>query len=184
MSTLTSAVCPACKFENAAATRFCIQCGSSLASDDTDVADLTPNPRPEIMKAETNALLRRVAHESGYKCADTRAGIRVTIPIGDRKQRVHVAFNGQDEDGHDIISFLSICGEYDGKHNQRLLHFNARMTYGAFAVKTIKGKEYFVVCANQLAETADLEEIRKILFEVGRCADRIEHRLSGGKDVF
>lgn len=180
----TSVVCPACKFENAAATRFCIQCGMSTTDDPHDIADLTPNPRPEIMQAETAALLRRVAHESGYKCSDTKAGIRVTIPLGERKQRVHVAFNGQDEEGHDIISFLSVCGEYDGKHNQRLLHLNSRMTYGAFAIMTIKGKEYFVVSANQLAETADLPEIRKILFEVARCADRIEHRLSGGKDIF
>ena len=180
----TAVVCPACKFENAAATRFCIQCGMSMAADATEAADLTPNPRPELMQAETAALLRRVAHESGYKCTDTKAGIRVTIPIGERKQRVHVAFNGQDDEGHDIISFISVCGEYDAKHNQRLLHLNGRMTYGAFAINTIKGKEYFVVCASQLAETADLAEIRKILFEMARCADRIEERLSGGKDVF
>lgn len=181
---MSSAVCPACKFENAAAARFCVQCGMTTNEDSTDAADLTPNPRPEIMRAETSALLLRVAKESGYKCIDTKAGIRVTVPMGERKQRVHVAFNGQDDEGHDVISFISVCGEYNAKHNQRLLHFNARMTYGAFAIKTIKGKEYFVVCANQLAETADLAEIRKILFEVARCADRIEERISGGKDVF
>lgn len=180
----TATLCPACKFENAAATRFCIQCGMSMAGDAAEIADLTPNPRPELMQAETAALLKRVAHESGYKCVDTKAGIRVTIPIGERKQRVHVTFNGQDEEGHDIISFISVCGEYNANHNQRLLHLNDRMTFGAFAIKTIKGKEYFVVCANQLAETADLAEIRKMLFEVARHADRIEHRLSGGKDIF
>lgn len=181
---MSTSVCPACKFENAEATRFCIQCGTSLEVDATDAADLTPNPRPEIMKAETDALLRRVAHESGYKCTETKAGIRLTIPIGDRKQRVHVTFNGQDDEGHDIISFISVCGEHNPKHNQRLLHLNSRMTYGAFAIMTIKGKEYFVVCANQLAETADLAEIRNTLFDVARSADRIEERLSGGKDLF
>ncbi|HPF39297.1 MAG TPA: hypothetical protein P5081_01035 [Phycisphaerae bacterium] len=179
-----SVICPACKFENALATRFCIQCGMSTSADTTEAADLTPNPRPEMMREETAALLRRVAHESGYKCVDTKAGIRVTVPIGERKQRVHVTFNGQDDEGHDIISFISVCGEYNSRHNQRLLHFNSRMTYGAFAISTIKGNEYFVVCANQLAETADLAEIRKILFEVACNADRIEDRLSGGKDVF
>ncbi|MCB9852350.1 MAG: hypothetical protein H6819_04580 [Phycisphaerales bacterium] len=181
----TAALCPACKFENAAATRFCIRCGMSMADDAAEAADLTPNPRPELMRAETAALLRRVAHESGYACVDTKAGIRVTIPIGvERKQRVHVTFSGQDDEGHDMISFITVCGEYDAKHNQRLLHLNDRMMFGAFAIKTIKGKEYFVVCANQLAETADIAEIRKILFGVARSADRIEDRLSGGKDIF
>lgn len=181
---MSAAICPACKFENAAATRFCIQCGLSVEPDAT-AADLTPNPSPEVMRAETEALLKRVAHESGEKCETTQAGIRVTVSLGgDRRQRVHVTFNGRDDDGHDIISFLSICGEYDAKHTEKLMRMNAKMPYGAFAVRTIKGKEYFVVTANQIASTADIAEVRKLLFEVARRADGIEEKLSGGKDIF
>ena len=179
-------VCNACKFENTAGTRFCIQCGLTLAPAAGDAADeLAPNPNPEMMQAETEALLKRVVHESGLDCKETVSGFRVTVSLGgDRKQRVHVTFNGRDDDGHDIISFISICGEYDSKHTEGLMRANAKMLYGAFAVRTIKGKDYFVVTANQLAETADLQEIRKILFEVARRADGVEERIGGGGDVF
>ena len=181
---MQSTICRACKFENAASVRFCIQCG--LAMDAADARDeTTPNASPELMLAETAAMLKRIAHESGYACEPTGAGIRVTVPLGpDRRQRVHVTFTGRDDDGHDIISFLSVCGAFDAKHAEKLMRLNAKLTYGAFAVRTIKGRDYFVVTANQLAGTADLEEIRKLLFEVARRADGIEEKLASGKDVY
>ncbi len=178
-------VCNACKFENTSGTKFCIQCGLALAADAQGGDELAPNPNPEVMQAETEALLKRVAHESGFDHKETAAGHRITVSLGgDRKQRVHVTFNGHDDEGHDIISFLSICGEFDAKHVESLMRANAKLLYGAFAVRTIKGKDYFVMTSNQLAETADLQEIRKILFEVARRADGVEERISGGKDVF
>lgn len=180
-----SAVCGACKFENTSGTRFCIQCGMTLQPAGANGDELAPNPNPEIAQAETEALLKRVAHEAGIECRETGAGYRVTISLGgDRKQRVHVTFNGRDEDGHDIISFLSVCGEFDPKHAENLLRVNNKMLFGAFAIRTIKGKDYYVVTANQLAHTADLDEIKKTLFEVARRADGVEERIGGGKDVF
>ena len=184
--------CPECKFENHAGNFFCIQCGALLsctqpaageAADDAGSRD--PNPSPETPHEETTALLERVVGRSGYEFKRTTAGYRVVVPLGDdRRQRVHVLFNGRDDDGHDIISFLSICGPADEVHAMNLLRFNGKLTYGSFAVRTIRGREYFVVTANQLAVTADAEEIAKQLFEVARRADAVEAKLSGGRDIY
>ena len=65
-----------------------------------------------------------------------------------------------------------------------LLRFNSKLTYAAFAVRPIQGKDYFVVTANQLASTADREEIRKLLLEVAKRADAVEKKLAGGTDTY
>ncbi len=183
-------MCSGCYFDNHPGTRFCVKCGRSLtkpsgaqpigASDDPE-----PHESPEVPLQATEDLLKRVVRESGYESRKTKAGYRVVVPLGEqRKQKVHVLFSGHDDDGHDIISFISICAPASDRHASALLRLNNKLTYGAFAAKTIQGKEYFVVTANQLAVTADAQEIRKQLFEVAKRADAVENLLTRGKDVF
>jgi len=180
--------CSNCGFENHSSCRFCIQCGKGLkgaAAPSPKSPEPEPHESPEVPKPGTEDLLKRVAKESGYEHEPRRDGWKVLVPLGqDRRQKVYVMFNGHDDDGEDIVSFLSICGEATDRHAMTLLRFNSRIPYGAFAVKTIQGKEYFVATANQLASTADPQEIGKLLFEVARRADAIERQIGGGQDVF
>lgn len=181
--------CPACGFENHGSSRFCIKCGQELAA--TRVAQTEqqdepePPERPEMPQDETEKMLQRIVEESNFEHKKAKAGWKVSIPMGeDREQKVYVMFNGQDDQGNDIISFLSLCGEADEKHAVQLLRLNSRQPHGAFAIKTIQGKDYFVMTANQLATTADPEEVQNLLMRVAARADDIERELSGGGDVF
>ena len=186
----TTRMCGYCFYDNHPGTRFCVKCGRRVEDAaptraGTESEALEPHESPEVAQASTEDLLTRVVRQSGYEFSQTRAGYRVVVPVGkDRTQKVHVLFNGHDDDGHDIVSFISICAEATERHAMSLLRLNNKLTYGAFAVKTIQGKEYFVVTANQLAETADVEEIGKQLFEVAKRADTVENLLTSGKDIF
>ena len=179
--------CEACGFENHGSCRFCIQCGKELGSTTPapETEEPEPHESPEVPEESTEQMLRRVAEESEFEHEQVRAGWKVTVPMGgERKQKVYVVFNGHDDDGNDIISFLSVCGEVDQRRAINLLRFNARQAYGTYAAKTIQGKEYFVVTANQLAQTADPSEVQNLLVGVARAADRVENQLSEGKDLF
>jgi hypothetical protein len=144
-----------------------------------------PPERPEMPAEGTEEILRKIVEESNYEHSKARAGWKVSIPMGEeRAQKVYVMFNGQDDEGNDIISFLSVCGKADEKRAMQLLRFNSRQPYGAFAVKTIQGTEYFVMVANQLAATADPEEVQALLTRVAARADDIERQLGSGGDVF
>jgi hypothetical protein len=135
--------------------------------------------------AGTKALLKRVVKEAGLEYKTTKTGYRVVVPLGDgREQKVHVLFNGHDDDGQDVVSFVSICAPADDRRAMTLLRFNSKLAYAAFAVMPIGGEDHFVVTANQLASTADPDEIRKQLFEVAKRADAVEQKLSGGKDTY
>ncbi|MBN2559710.1 MAG: YbjN domain-containing protein [Phycisphaerae bacterium] len=189
--TATGRICPTCKFENHIRSMFCVQCGTLLACAPAapGAAGKSSEPEPQASfdtpKPDTEELLRRVVAEAGFEYDKTRAGYRVIVPIGEsRRQQVHVLFNGRDDEGHDVISFLSVCGPADERRAMTLLRFNSKLVYGAFAVKRIEDRDYFVVTANQLAATADADEIRKQLAEVAKRADAVEMKLSSGGDVY
>lgn len=181
--------CPSCDFENHSSSQFCIQCGQDLTAEaeeaEEEQTEPEPHERPEMPQDETERMLQRIVEESDFEHEKTRAGWKVAVTMGeDRTQKVYVMFNGKDNDGNDIISFLSVCGRARRDAAMQLLRLNSREPYGAFAVKTIQGKEYFVMVANQLAQTADLKEVQTLLTRVAVRADDIERELSGGKDVF
>jgi hypothetical protein len=160
-------------------------CSESVRSSRRGAGDPEPDENSESPRAETEKLLERVVSGAGFEHRRTRAGHVVVVPLADdRRQKVHVLFAGRDDEGHDVVSFLSICGPADDRRAMTLLRFNSKLTYAAFAVRSIKGEDYFVVTANQLAATADAEEIRKTLSEVAKRADAVEKKLSSGKDVY
>ncbi len=184
-------VCPSCRFESPAQAFNCTRCGemlvctASVRSSGRGAVDPEPDESAEAPRAETEKLLERVVSGAGLEHRRTRAGYVVVVPLaGDRRQKVHVLFAGRDDEGQDVISFLSICGPADDRRAMALLRFNSKLTYAALAVRSIKGEDYFVVTANQLAATADAEEIRKMLIEVAKRADAVEKKIGSGKDVY
>ncbi|HVP10579.1 MAG TPA: zinc-ribbon domain-containing protein [Phycisphaerae bacterium] len=183
--------CPNCQCENPVGAPFCMRCGTLLAClalPDADLSDtgiIEPEPAAVDARPTTEELLKRVVTEAGFEHHKTRAGYRVTVPLTEgRHQHVHVMFNGHDDDGHDVISFLSICGPADERQAMPLLRFNGKLTYAAFAVRVIGGKDHIVVTANQPAATADPAEIRKFLVAVAKHADAVEKKIGKGQDVY
>ncbi len=187
----TTRICPSCGFANATREFNCGRCDVLLVCAPSRISrsgrskELEPDGSGKTARSGTKALLKRVVAEAGLEYKKTKTGYRVVVPLaGERQQKVHVLFNGHDDDGQDVVSFLSICAPADDRRAMTLLRFNCKLAYAAFAVMPIGGEDHFVVTANQLAATADSEEIRKQLFEVAKRADAVEERLSGGEDTY
>ncbi len=191
----TIRICPECGYANPPQEFNCGQCDVLLVCTPTRVSDAggPGGPEPDgcgkTPQASTEALLKRVVTEAGFEYKATKKGYCVKVPIGDkREQKVHILFNGHDDEGQDIVSYVSICAPVptpsDDRRAMTLLRFNSKLTYAAFAVMSIGGEDHFVVTANQLASTADPDEVRKQLFEVAKRADAVEERLSEGKDTY
>lgn len=139
---------------------------------------------PAVAVNDPKQLVRTVAQSAGWQVQESGEVWHVTVPLGSlRKQTVTVDFSGQDEEGHRLLSFSSICGPASEKNAMILLRFNIKMVHGAFAVKKLDSGEVVVVQANQLAETADVLEITRIITAIAWQADRVEEKL-GGLDQF
>lgn len=180
--------CPGCEFENHPSCRFCIGCGAGLEEVAPDVvepesvAELEPEGEAP---ADARELLKTIVDGAGFEAEESKSGYKVRVPLdGGRSQKVHVMFSGKDDDGEDVVSFLSLAAPATSSHAMAMLRLNARFTYAKVAVVTIGGKEVYGVLGNQLASTADEAEVKKILLDVARRADALEEKLMAGKDSF
>ncbi len=146
--------------------------GGGGAVDFGDLAPATKDPK---------AMVRSVVQSSGWKLDETGESWQVTVPIGSlRKQTVNINFARKDTEGHNVISFTSICGPASEKNAMALLRYNTKILHGAFAVQPTQSGEMIVVQANQLAETVDPLEITRVVTAVAWQADKAEEQLSGG----
>jgi hypothetical protein len=142
-----------------------------------DFGDLAP----AAAAADPKQIVRSVIDSAGWQTQEAGNVWHVTVPIGAlRKQTVTVDFEGKDGEGHNVISYTSICGPASEKNAMALLRYNMKMVHGAFAVQNTGSGEMVVVQANQLADTADPLEVTRVMTAVAWQADKVEEKLGGG----
>lgn len=96
-----------------------------------------------------------------------------------RSQTVHVRFDRQDLDNHQMISLLSYGGGLDESMYALCLKDNAKAGYGAVAIAPLGGTPMFVACENHLAQSADPEELRAALLRIADRGDDLEAVITG-----
>ena len=93
---------------------------------------------------------------------------------------MRVGFEAKDSEDHALISFRSTCGPASPNNALALLKYNMKMAHGAFAVHSTPSGDMVVIQANQLADTADVLEITRLITAVAWQADKVEEKLVGG----
>ena len=110
---------------------------------------------PEPADPDVERLIRDFVARSGFDVVTSGHGWRVTVPLRlDRKQAVYIGSAGTDAEGLALLSLVSICGPANDRDCRLLLKHNARMTDGHFAIRVLRGEEYFVVIENLAVESA------------------------------
>ncbi len=134
---------------------------------------------------ETEALMSAVSKSLGmpHKKISTGYMFRVGLPDS-RSQYVMMSFSGKDQDGADLIKFLTLCAPVgEGAHHEEFLKANPRLSYGGIGVARIETDDFYVVTNTQLVATADLEELVKSVVYLARKGDELENMLTGGGDL-
>jgi hypothetical protein len=83
-----------------------------------------------------------------------------------------------------LLALVSVCGPANDRDLRILLKLNARMTDGHFAIRVLRGEEYFVVIENLSLDTSASVDPRRIVHRIAELADGLEDRLSRGRDVY
>jgi hypothetical protein len=96
-----------------------------------------------------------------------------------RQQNVHLRFDREDLEGHQMIAIQSYCGALSPELYGKCLEENGTMAYGAIGLAHLGDQEMFVVSDNQLAETANPQELRAAIEQIARKADSLEELLTG-----
>ena len=156
---LITIVCARCTLANLESDRFCSCCGLPLGGVQADAGvgaeALGTYEAPEPADPDVERLIRDFVARSGFDVVTSGHGWRVTVPLRlDRKQAVYIGPAGTDAEGLALLSLVSICGPANDRDCRLLLKHNARMTDGHFAIRVLRGEEYFVVIDNLAVESA------------------------------
>ena len=96
--------------------------------------------------------VKRTRHEAN----PFARGWQLVVPLRlDRKQAVYVGPAGTDAEGRAIMGLVSVCGPVNDRDCRTLLKLNARIVDGHFAVRVLRGEEYFVVIENLAVDAID-----------------------------
>jgi len=182
-------VCARCTLANLESDRFCAGCGLPLGGVQPDAGvgaeALGPYEAPEPADPDVERLIRDFVARSGFDVVTSSHGWRVTVPSRlDRKQAVYIGPAGTDSEGRALLSLVSICGPANDRDCRLLLNHNARMTDGHFAIRVLRGEEYFVVIENLAVESATVMDPQTMIRRVAELADGLEDRLSRGRDIY
>jgi len=181
--------CARCTEQNHPSTRFCSKCGLPLGSmlPDAGVGTdaLGTYEAPEPADPDTGRAIRDIVSRSGFDSTPSGHGWRVVVPLPlDRRQAVYLGFAGTDPSRRPIISLVSISGPASDRDARILLKLNARIVEGHFAIKTLRGEEYFVVIQNLPTDQAGHVDASNLIKRMAEAADDLEDRLSRGRDLY
>jgi hypothetical protein len=182
-------VCARCTLANIDSSRFCAACGLPLGAVLPDAGAwaeaLGPYEAPEPADADVERLIRDFVAGSGFDAVPAGQGWRVNVPARlDRKQAVYIGSSGTDVEGRALLGLVSICGPANDRDCRLLLKHNARMTDGHFAIRVLRGEEYFVVTENVTADSAGSIDPQSVIRRIAELADGLEDRLSRGRDLY
>lgn len=181
--------CARCTSGNHPSVRFCSGCGLPMGAAQADAGAaldaLGPYEAPEPADPDANRLIRDLVARSGLEATSSGHGWRVVVPLElDRKQAVYIGYAGVDPSGRSIVSLVSICGTANERDPRILLQMNARMVEGHFAIKILRGEEYFVVIQNMPIHEALPIDASSLVQRIALTADSLEDRLTRGRDLF
>lgn len=182
-------ICARCTVGNHPSTRFCVKCGLPLGSAFPDAVAggdaLGPYEAPEPDDPDTARLLRDIAARSGFDARPAGYGWRVDVPLHlDRRQAVYLGYAGNDPEGRTLLALVSVCGPANDRDARILLKLNARTVEGHFAIRVLRGEEYFVVIENLPADAVERTDASALVRRIAATADGLEDRLSRGMDFY
>ncbi|MDA7979079.1 MAG: SPFH domain-containing protein [Pirellulales bacterium] len=135
------------------------------------------SPAAEI---DVKSVIASVAETAGYQVQSSGNRLNITVPIGTlRKQVVEIDFDRQDEEGDALVAIRSICGPATDGNAMKLLKYNSRLVYGAFAVVPHSGGDMVAIQANILATAVDAMSAGRMIASIAWQADKVEEKLMG-----
>jgi hypothetical protein len=182
-------VCARCTLSNTISDRYCSSCGLPLGSVQPDAGAgtdaLGPYEVPEPADPDVARLVLEFVRRARYDANPSGQGWQQVVPLRlDRKQAVYVGPAGIDAEGRTILGLVSVCGPVNDRDCRTLLKLNARMVEGHFAIRVLRGEEYFVVIENVPADLLESIDAHALVRRVAELADGLEERLSRGGDIY
>lgn len=117
-----------------------------------------------------------IAKACGWQVSAERTGaLSIEVPTGSGRSQIVLITEDQDIAEQQIVRYWSVIGPADDIEFRKCLEENARLCYGAFALKD----EQLVLMDTQLVQDADPMEVGAAIGNLAAYADRYERDLFG-----
>jgi hypothetical protein len=182
-------LCARCTRPNLETSRFCDRCGLPLGAPEADASAVHDvfgaSESPEPGELPIDRALHELAARSGFEAQPFGSGwcLSVELPL-DRRQAVFLGPAHIDAAGRTLLGLVSVCGPANERDTRTLLKLNARMADAHFAIRVLRGEEYFVVIQHIGLDQAGAIDIERLVESMARLADGLEDRLTRGRDRF
>lgn len=187
--TIITIVCARCTLPNHALQRYCSGCGLPLGAVQADAGAATdalgPYEVPDPADPDVARQIREFGRRCGYESSPSGQGWQIVVPLRqDRRQAVYLGPAGTDPEGRPILALVSVCGPVNDRDCRTLLKLNARIVEGHFAIRVLRGEEYFVVIENVPIDFLPTIDACGLVRRIAELADGLEDRLSRGGDIY
>lgn len=181
--------CARCGGNNHPSNRYCEICalplGGPTADSGAGLDALGPYEALDPSEPDPSPAIRNLVERAGFEATAASHGWRMLVPLhGARSQAVYIGPAGTDLDGRVLLALISICGPANERDLRSLLKLNSRMIEGHFAIKMLRGEEYFVVVRTLAADSVMHLPAALIVRRIALAADGLEDRLSRGRDIY
>lgn len=120
-----------------------------------------------------------IAQACGWTVSgDPSGAIYIEVPTGSDRTQMVMITSDVDVADQAIVRYWSVIGPAEGLDLERCLEENARLCYGAFALKD----QQLVMMDTQLVQDADPMEVGASIGNLAAYADRYEQDLFGTDD--
>ncbi len=121
-------------------------------------------------------IVDRIATACEWEVSEASDGsICVEVPTGEGRTQMVLITEDRDIADQQIVRYWSVIGPASGIEFERCLEENARLAYGAFALK----EGQLVMMDTQLVQDADPMEVGASIGNLAAYADRYERDLFG-----
>lgn len=109
--------------------------------------------------------------------------VELSLEQGRRHQAIFLS-RLADEDGRRFLRVSTAVAPITGVDPRRALTFNWDSQVGYLAIGDLDGVPHLQLVENRPMDSLELDEVQRLVLEIGGLGDRMERSLSAGGDLF
>ncbi|MCI0340415.1 MAG: hypothetical protein L0216_04575 [Planctomycetales bacterium] len=147
---------------------------------ETRDVDLVPVAAAVPLSAELQETVDEALDVEGAVRRSVPGGLLVSFPLpGGRRQRIQILGAAGAPAGGELLLLATICAPAVADRFEAVLRMNGTLPVGGVAVRSLRGKDYFVLSAGLPAEGLTAARLRSVLRYLAERGDRLEEILTG-----
>lgn len=104
---------------------------------------------------------------------------KIRLTLSDGRQQLVCVESSKHTASDRLLLIYSVCCPSDPAYYEYALRLNSEISHGGLAIRSVNGRDHFVILDSYPRSTVDVEEIRRSVREMAKRGDAVEKLLTG-----